>query len=74
MRFTWVFTVAALTIKGAAPGTQVSLDQKAIGTVGADGGFSQSNIGPGNHQVELVEPIEMLFIEHPGHDPMHGQR
>jgi len=46
-------TVAALTIKGAAPGTQVSLDQKAIGTVGADGGFSQSNIGPGNHQAEL---------------------
>ena len=43
-------------------------------------GFMDEIEGPahrlaiGNHQVELIEPVEMLLIEHPGHDPMHRKR
>lgn len=45
--------VASLQIRGGLPGTQVVLDQKTIGTVGADGAFSHGNLTPGEHTVEL---------------------
>ena len=48
-------TVAGLNIRGAAPGLQVSLDQKHAGSVGADGGLSLPNIAPGNHTIELTD-------------------
>jgi len=48
-------TVAELAIRGAAPGLQVSLDQKHAGTVGADGGLSLPNIAPGNHTIDLTD-------------------
>ena len=48
-------TVAELAIHGAAPGLQVSLDQKHAGTVGADGGLSLPNIAPGSHTIELTD-------------------
>lgn len=45
--------VAKLEIRGGVPGTQVFIDQRSAGVVGADGGFSQSGIAPGDHTVEL---------------------
>jgi len=45
--------VGALQIRGAAPGIQVFLDQRNLGTVGADGAFSQSGVAPGDHNIEL---------------------
>ncbi len=46
-------TVASLSIKGAQPGTQVFLEGRLIGSVQADGAFSQSNLSPGDHTIEL---------------------
>ena len=46
-------TVASLSIKGAMPGTQVMLEGKALGAVQPDGSFSQSDVGPGDHTIEL---------------------
>jgi serine/threonine-protein kinase len=48
-------TAAALAIQGAAAGLQVLLDHQQIGAVGADGGFSFSNIKPGDHTIELTD-------------------
>jgi len=48
-------TAAALAIQGAAAGLQVMLDHQQIGTVGPDGGFSFSNIKPGDHTIELTD-------------------
>ncbi len=45
--------VGALQLRGASPGTQVFLDQRNLGTVGADGTFSFSGIVPGEHTIEL---------------------
>lgn len=44
--------LASLNITGAAPGTQVVLDEKSAGTTGTDGSFS-TGIQPGVHQIEL---------------------
>ena len=48
-------TAAALAIQGAAAGLQVVLDHQQIGIVGPDGGFSFSNIKPGDHIIELTD-------------------
>lgn len=44
---------SALTIAGAVPGAEVLLDQVAVGEVRPDGSFSWSDVGPGDHVVEL---------------------
>lgn len=45
--------MASLQIRGATPGADVLLDQKAIGKVGDDGTFTENAIQPGDHLVEL---------------------
>ncbi|MEO8027132.1 MAG: PEGA domain-containing protein, partial [Bryobacteraceae bacterium] len=45
--------VGAIQLRGAAPGTQVYLDQRNIGAVGPDGSFSYSGVSPGEHNIEL---------------------
>lgn len=45
--------IAALEIKGAAPGTMVYVDNELAGAVGPDGAASISNVKPGEHTVEL---------------------
>jgi serine/threonine-protein kinase len=45
--------VASLAIQGAIPGSQVLLDQAAIGIVQDDGSFTASSVPPGEHAVEL---------------------
>lgn len=45
--------MAALTIRGGAPGTTVLVDQIPVGTVQPDGTLSVSTINPGDHTVEL---------------------
>ncbi len=49
-------TVAAMLIAGGPPGAEVLIDGSAVGTVGFDGGFSISNIAPGDHRIELRMP------------------
>jgi len=48
-------TVATLSIRGATQGLQVTLDQKHVGSVGADGSLSFSNIPPGSHTIDLTD-------------------
>ncbi len=48
-------TVAGLTIHGAAPGLQVTVDQKHPGTVAGDGSLSLPGIAPGNHTIDLTD-------------------
>lgn len=45
--------VATLAIRGATPGAEVLLDQRPLGTIGADGTFHSASISPGEHVVEL---------------------
>lgn len=45
--------IAALQIKGAAPGTQVFIDKQLTGLVGTDGAAKIPNIKAGDHSVEL---------------------
>jgi eukaryotic-like serine/threonine-protein kinase len=45
--------LASLSIQGAAPGTNVFVDQALIGTVQADGALNVSTVSPGDHVVEL---------------------
>jgi len=45
--------VASLALQGAIPGSQVLLDQSAIGIVQDDGTFTASSVAPGEHTVEL---------------------
>jgi hypothetical protein len=45
--------VAALQVHGAVPGTQVLVDDRLVGRVGADGALSAANLTPGEHIVEL---------------------
>ena len=56
-------TVAVLAINGAAPGAQVKLDQRSVGSIGADGNLSVSDISPGNHTIEIAgyKPIARSF-------------
>ncbi len=43
----------SLGVHGAAPGTEVWLDQKNAGVVGPDGSFSLGSVQPGEHTIEL---------------------
>jgi len=45
--------VAILQIREATPGAEVLLDQKPLGTVGADGSFIANSVPPGDHTIEL---------------------
>lgn len=44
---------AALSVSGAAPGTQILLSDRPLGTVGPEGSFRNSTISPGDHSIEL---------------------
>jgi serine/threonine protein kinase len=44
---------ATLSIQGGTPGTQVLVDQTAMGVVQPDGTFSLTTVNPGDHVVEL---------------------
>lgn len=44
---------AALSVSGAAPGTQILLSDRPLGTVGPEGTFRNSAISPGDHSIEL---------------------
>ena len=52
-RMTPVPSVATLQIRGAAPGAQVFIGQRLLGSVRDDGTFSASGITPGDYSVEL---------------------
>jgi len=45
--------LAMLQIRGAAAGSDVLLDQKSIGTIGADGTFTFNTVPPGDRVIEL---------------------
>jgi hypothetical protein len=44
---------AAISVSGAAAGTQILLSDRPLGTVGNDGSFRNSSIAPGEHSIEL---------------------
>lgn len=44
---------AALSVSGTAPGMQIFLSDRLLGTVGTDGGFRNGSIAPGEHSIEL---------------------
>ncbi len=56
-------TVAVLAINGAVGGAQVKVDQRAVGTVEADGNLSVPDIAPGNHAIEVAgyKPLNKSF-------------
>jgi hypothetical protein len=58
--------LSALSIRGATPGAEVLVDQRSLGTVGSDGAFHSSTIGPGEHVVELrkekFKPVQIHRI------------
>ncbi len=45
--------VASLQVHGAAPGTQVVLDDQIVGRAAADGSLSVANLNPGDRVIEL---------------------
>jgi hypothetical protein len=44
---------SSLQINGGTPGAEVLIDDKSVGTLGADGGFNNGTIAPGDHTIEL---------------------
>jgi hypothetical protein len=44
---------STLQITGGTPGAEVLIDQRSLGAVGPDGGFSNGTVAPGDHVVEL---------------------
>ncbi len=44
---------SSLDIRGATPGAQVFINEKAVGETGPDGSFGLAGIQPGDHAVEL---------------------
>jgi hypothetical protein len=42
-----------LQVTGGTPGAEVLVDQRSLGTIGADGGFSNGTIAPGDHTIEI---------------------
>jgi hypothetical protein len=44
---------ATLLVVGGTPGAEVLVDQRSLGVVGPDGGFSNGTVAPGDHLVEL---------------------
>jgi hypothetical protein len=45
--------VAALQVRGAAPGTEVFIGDRRLGVIAVDGNLSAGNLAPGDHVVEL---------------------
>ncbi len=45
--------LSVLQIRGGPGGAEVLLDQKAIGTVAADGSFAYNTVTPGDHSIEI---------------------
>lgn len=45
--------LAALQIRNGVPGTQVFIEDRAVGRVGPDGTFSAANLTPGEHAIEV---------------------
>lgn len=45
---------ATLQITGGTAGADVSIDQNAAGTIGADGRLTDTNVTPGTHTVEIT--------------------
>jgi hypothetical protein len=43
----------SLSINGGAPGTQIFVSERQIGSVGNDGTFRNTSIAPGEHSIEL---------------------
>jgi hypothetical protein len=52
-KLTAVPQYSTLRIIGGTPGAEVLIDQRSIGTIGADGGFSNPQVPPGDHTIEL---------------------
>lgn len=46
-------TTSTLQITGGTPGAEVLIDQKSVGTIGADGSLTAGGIAPGDHAVEI---------------------
>ena len=46
-------TTASLQISGGTPGAEVLIDQKSVGTIGADGTLAYNGVAPGDHTVEI---------------------
>ncbi len=44
---------STLQVIGGTPGAEVLIDQRGLGTVGPDGGFSNGAVAPGDHVIEL---------------------
>ncbi len=44
---------STLRVIGGTAGAEVLIDQRSIGTIGADGGFSNTQVPPGDHTIEL---------------------
>lgn len=44
---------STLQVVGGTSGAEVLIDQRSLGTVGPDGGFSNGAVAPGDHVVEL---------------------
>lgn len=44
---------SSLQINGGTPGAEVLIDDKTIGTIGADGGFNNGTVPPGDHAIDL---------------------
>jgi hypothetical protein len=45
--------LGAFLIRGGTAGAEVFLDQKSVGTVSADGGFTDNTVPPGDHVIEI---------------------
>jgi len=46
-------TTSTLQISGGTPGAEVLIDQKGVGTIGADGTLIHTGVAPGDHTVEI---------------------
>lgn len=44
---------STLLVVGGTPGAEVLIDQRSVGTVGPDGGFTSAGVAPGDHVVEI---------------------
>ncbi len=45
--------VASLEIRNAIAGTQIAIDDRVVGRVGADGALAAANLKPGEHAIEI---------------------
>ncbi len=45
---------STLQVTGGTQGAQVTIDQRDVGTIGADGGLTDTNVSPGDHTIEIT--------------------